>query len=184
MLVRCVYASRAKAPLAPGMFEAILEQSRKNNLANGITGLLCFAKDTFVQVLEGGRDEVSELFNTIVRDDRHDTVRLLVFEEIPQRQFASWTMGQINLDLVNPAAHPLPATLRAEDVAAPHESDRFTADVPLAPRTRERVRLPLRELHPPAPGRALDRATIRRAFVFHWGSAPGQRLYVGKTWLE
>ena len=103
MLVRCVYASRAKAPVAPGMFEAILDQSRKNNLAQGITGLLCFAKDTFVQVLEGGRDEVCELFNTIVRDDRHDTVRLLVFEEIPQRQFASWTMGQINLDLVNPA---------------------------------------------------------------------------------
>ena len=103
MLVRCVYASRAKAPVAPGMFEVILDQSRKNNLAQGITGLLCFAKDTFVQVLEGGRDEVCGLFNTIVRDDRHDTVRLLVFEEIPQRQFASWTMGQINLDLVNPA---------------------------------------------------------------------------------
>ena len=29
-----------------------------------------------------------------------------------------------------------------------------------------------------------ERATIRRAFVFHWGSAQGQRLYVGKTWLE
>lgn len=103
MLVRCVYASRAKAPVAPGLFEAILEQSRKNNVANGITGLLCFAKDTFVQVLEGGRDEVCELFNAIVRDGRHDSVRLLVFEEIPQRQFASWTMGHINLDMVNPA---------------------------------------------------------------------------------
>lgn len=103
MLVRCVYASRAKAPVAPDLFEAILDQSRKNNVAHGITGLLCFAKDTFVQVLEGGRDEVCELFNTIVRDGRHDSVRLLVFEEIPQRQFASWTMGHINLDMVNPA---------------------------------------------------------------------------------
>ena len=88
------------------------------------------------------------------------------------------------IDLVNPGDQPLRVTLRAEDVAAPQESERFSADVTLAPRTRERVRLPLRELHPPAPGRALDRATIRRAFVFHWGSAPGQRLYVGKTWLE
>ena len=103
MLVRCVYASRAKAPVASGLFEAILEQSRKNNVAHGITGLLCFAKYTFVQVLEGGRDEVCELFNTIVRDGRHDGVRLLVFEEIPHRQFASWTMGHINLDMVNPA---------------------------------------------------------------------------------
>jgi len=103
MLVRCVYASRAKAPVAPDLFEEILGQSRKNNLSHGITGLLCFARDTFVQVLEGGRDEVCELFNAIVRDDRHEGVRLLVYEEIQQRQFASWTMGHINLDMVNPA---------------------------------------------------------------------------------
>lgn len=88
------------------------------------------------------------------------------------------------IDLVNPGDQPLRVTLRAEDVAAPQESERFSADVTLAPRSRERVRLPIRDLHPPAPGRALDPATIRRAFVFHWGSAPGQRLYVGKTWLE
>jgi hypothetical protein len=43
----------------------------KNNPALGITGLLCVSDDLFMQVLEGGRDEVCELYNTIVRDDRH-----------------------------------------------------------------------------------------------------------------
>lgn len=103
MLVRCLYASRAKKPVDPSMFDEILEQSRRNNQGRGITGLLCVTRDIFVQVLEGGRDEVCELYNTIVRDARHQDVRLLVFEEIAERQFARWTMGQVNVDGVNPA---------------------------------------------------------------------------------
>ncbi|MDX2203120.1 MAG: BLUF domain-containing protein [Hyphomicrobiaceae bacterium] len=103
MLVRCVYASRARKPVDAAVFEEILDQSRRNNPARGITGLLCFTRDLFVQVLEGGRDEVCELYNTIVRDERHQDVRILVFEEIPERQFAGWTMGQVNVDGVNPA---------------------------------------------------------------------------------
>ena len=102
MLVRCVYASRAATPPGPQV-DAILEQSRRNNVKLGITGLLCVSDDVFIQVLEGGRDEVSELFHTIARDPRHTHVRILGFEEIAERRFASWTMGQVNVARVNPA---------------------------------------------------------------------------------
>jgi len=101
MLVRLLYASRAAAPMNASIVDSIMEQSRKNNPAQGITGILCFSDDLFLQVLEGGRDEVCELFNTIVRDDRHLNVRILSFEEIPERRFGSWTMGQVNLAKVN-----------------------------------------------------------------------------------
>jgi Sensors of blue-light using FAD len=63
MLVRCLYASRAAKALAPAVIDQILEQSQRGNPRKGITGLLCFTGDIFVQVLEGGRDEVCELFN-------------------------------------------------------------------------------------------------------------------------
>lgn len=102
MLVRCVYASRAAGTMEASLVDAILEESRKHNAANGITGILCYAGDTFIQVLEGGRDEVCELFNTIVRDQRHTQVRLLVYEEIGERKFSKWTMGQVDLSSVNP----------------------------------------------------------------------------------
>ena len=69
----------------------------------GITGILCFSDDVFIQVLEGGRDEVCELYNTIVRDARHQNVRILDFEEIRERRFGNWTMGQVNLAKVNPS---------------------------------------------------------------------------------
>jgi len=103
MLVRCLYASRAAAPLVSSVVDSILEQSRKNNPRQGITGMLCFVDDIFIQVIEGGRDEVCELFNAIVRDDRNLNVRILIYEEISERKFGSWTMGQVNIAKVNPA---------------------------------------------------------------------------------
>ena len=103
MLVRCLYASRPAAGFDAAALEMILDQSRKNNPAQGVTGLLCVSDKHFLQVLEGGRDEVCELFNAIVRDDRHQHVRLLVFEEISQRRFGNWTMGQVAVERVNPA---------------------------------------------------------------------------------
>ena len=103
MLVRLLYASRPALPLNASIIDSIMEQSRKNNPARGITGLLCYGDDLFMQVLEGGRDEVCELYNSIVRDERHQNVRVLSYEEIPERRFGSWTMGQVNIAKVNPS---------------------------------------------------------------------------------
>lgn len=101
MLVRLLYASRPAASLTASIIDSILEQSRQNNPAKGITGVLCYSDDLFIQVLEGGRDEVCELFNAIVRDARHVDVRLLCYDEIAERRFGGWTMGHVNVARVN-----------------------------------------------------------------------------------
>ncbi len=103
MLVRLLYASRAAAPLTAEIVDSILEQSRSHNVPHGITGMLCFSHELFIQVLEGSRKNVSELYNRIVRDPRHGEIQLLIFEEISERRFADWTMGQVNLAKVNPS---------------------------------------------------------------------------------
>lgn len=103
MLVRCLYASRAASGTSAAVLDDILTQSRRNNPAKGITGLLCVSDHVFIQLLEGGRDEICDLYNAIVRDPRHEHVRLLAFDEIAQRQFGNWTMGQVNLAKVNPS---------------------------------------------------------------------------------
>ena len=103
MLVRLLYASRPVTPLTGSVVDTILAQSQAGNPARGITGILCFNDELFLQLLEGGRDEVCQLFNAIVRDDRHRNVRLLSYEEIPERRFANWTMGQVNVARVNPS---------------------------------------------------------------------------------
>lgn len=103
MLVRCLYASRVTTPLPAPVLDQILVQSHRNNPRRGITGLLCFTNDVFVQVLEGGRDEVCDLYNAIVRDERHSQVRLLAYEEIAERRFGNWTMGQVDAKAMNPS---------------------------------------------------------------------------------
>ncbi|MFN9678803.1 MAG: BLUF domain-containing protein, partial [Betaproteobacteria bacterium] len=103
MLVRLLYASRLADGAGAEVVEAIVSQSRENNPANGITGVLCYAGDVFMQVLEGGRAPVNALYNRIARDERHRQVMLLHYEEITERRFGGWTMGQVNLARINPS---------------------------------------------------------------------------------
>jgi hypothetical protein len=103
MLVRLMYASRASETVRPDALNAILKKSTLNNPAIGVTGVLCFSGEIFLQVLEGGRSQVSKLYNRITQDPRHSEVVLLSYEEIEERSFAGWAMGQVNMARLNPA---------------------------------------------------------------------------------
>lgn len=103
MLVRLLYASRAAAPVTTDDLAAIVRQSRANNPRQGVTGVLCCSDDRFLQVLEGGRPAVNRLYNRIVADPRHAEVELLAYQQIGERHFAGWSMGQVNLARLNRA---------------------------------------------------------------------------------
>ena len=100
MLVRLLYASRA-VDTRQEAIEAILAQSRQANPAGGITGILCYGGGIFLQAIEGGRMAVSDLFGHIMKDPRHKDVVLLHYEEITERRFGGWTMGQVNMSRIN-----------------------------------------------------------------------------------
>lgn len=103
MMIRLLYASRALRPVSPEVVDSILAQARAHNPQHGITGILCYDNKVFMQALEGGRDEVNALYNRIVRDGRHADAVVLQYEEISERLFAGWTMGQVNLSKINPS---------------------------------------------------------------------------------
>jgi hypothetical protein len=100
MLVRLLYCSRTVDD-SPAAIESILSQSRQHNPQIGITGILCYGGGIFLQAIEGGRQAVSDLFATIQKDSRNKDVCLLDFEEITERRFGGWTMGQVNVSKVN-----------------------------------------------------------------------------------
>lgn len=100
MLVRLLYASRA-IDSNPEAIDAILSQSRNYNPTCGITGILCYGGGIFLQAIEGGRMAVSELYGHIQKDARHKDVVLLHYEEITERRFGGWTMGQVNMSKIN-----------------------------------------------------------------------------------
>ena len=101
MLVRLLYASRAVGNIECAAIQDIMQQSHSHNPANGITGILCHSDKLYMQVLEGGRDAINALYAKILRDARHTDVVLLHYEEICERRYGGWTMGQANLAKVN-----------------------------------------------------------------------------------
>lgn len=103
MLVRLMYCSRAAAGVDAEELALLLRQCRSHNAQAGITGMLCFSQGLFIQVLEGGRMAVNQLYQRILADSRHSEAVLLVYEEISQRRFAGWTMGQVNMARINTA---------------------------------------------------------------------------------
>lgn len=103
MLARLLYASRLSTAAGADAIDSILAQSRRKNPDLGITGVLCHGGKVFMQVLEGGREPVNALYNKIAADTRHEQVILLHYEEIAERRFGNWTMGQVNLAKINPS---------------------------------------------------------------------------------
>ncbi|NCV15693.1 MAG: BLUF domain-containing protein, partial [Betaproteobacteria bacterium] len=103
MLVRLLYASRPAEQSANSFVDDILKSCRENNPQHGITGVLCFSEQAFLQLIEGDRVAINRVYGQIVQDQRHTDVSLLHYEEINERIFGSWTMGQVNLERINPS---------------------------------------------------------------------------------
>ncbi|MBI1773429.1 MAG: BLUF domain-containing protein [Burkholderiales bacterium] len=103
MLVRLLYASRVVDEKMCDIVQSVVSQSRLHNPQHGITGVLCHSDQVFMQVLEGGREAVNTLYSHILRDTRHTDVILLDYEEILERRYAGWTMGQANMSKINPS---------------------------------------------------------------------------------
>jgi hypothetical protein len=72
------------------------------NRIHQITGVLCQGDGFFLQVLEGERGIVNQLYARIVRDSRHKDVELVKFEEITQRKYSQWSMALIDLSDTDP----------------------------------------------------------------------------------
>jgi hypothetical protein len=92
-IFQLLYASGGSGPVTNADIRDILTTSRRNNAALGVTGLLLFADNMFIQVLEGEQQRVSSLADTIRRDPRHRNYMELLTREAPRRAFAQWQMG-------------------------------------------------------------------------------------------
>lgn len=92
-LVSLMYVSRSLVdPDGPEM-DAIAAQSQRNNGRCGLSGFLYYDNEAFVQVLEGPREDVERIYETIESDPRHDRVSLLTRQPLRQRAFGGWSMG-------------------------------------------------------------------------------------------
>ena len=76
---------------------SILKAARKNNAAQGITGMLVCDYHHFLQVLEGDSDKVHAIYDAIASDSRHSGLTLIEDIAVEQRLFGEWAMGFSNV---------------------------------------------------------------------------------------
>lgn len=87
------YRSQARPGFSQADLDALLDWSRRYNAEHGLTGLLLYSDERFVQVLEGSETAVRTLFTRIQQDTRHTQVVTLSEGPGPQRWFAEWNMA-------------------------------------------------------------------------------------------
>ena len=95
---RIIYASQATHDVSPDELVALLELSRRNNEAAGLSGMLLYSSQSFLQVLEGEPDALAATYARILADGRHTRLRLLMDAEVPAPLFPDWTMGFEHVD--------------------------------------------------------------------------------------
>jgi len=92
-LIQLVYVSRAKQKFTASDVTDLLSKARSSNKQGSITGMLLYDGQSFMQVIEGERQEVLDLYARIKRDPRHDSLVHVFDKSIPKRQFPNWSMG-------------------------------------------------------------------------------------------
>lgn len=98
MLVEIVYMSRAQSPMSDRDLKALLVEARRNNERQGITGLLMYHHGSFLQLLEGEEQVITDVYDKIRRDPRHARVTQLYSHVLAERHFSDWSMGFVNVD--------------------------------------------------------------------------------------
>lgn len=89
---KLLYVSNTKRDFPEEGLKTVLSGARRTNAALGVTGLLLYIDGGFLQVLEGERTVLQELYSKIAKDSRHWDAKLLLDNAGP-RNFGAWSMG-------------------------------------------------------------------------------------------
>lgn len=101
-----IYTSKPVA-FEENTIDEILASSHKYNSESGVTGLLIFGSEVYLQFLEGPLQELDETFNRIEIDKRHTEIRILRVGLTDRRLFASWRMRPQDLERMHWSAEEI-----------------------------------------------------------------------------
>jgi hypothetical protein len=92
-MLQITYISTARPELPAEAIDQILGVSRRNNHADGVTGLLLYDGYRFLQALEGEPHRVQRAYDRIKADPRHRAIVMLSSYEVTARSFGDWSMA-------------------------------------------------------------------------------------------
>lgn len=101
MIYHLLYISEKSPSFQESDLRDIITKSAAKNKVKNLTGILIHNGDFFIQLLEGKKENVINLFNIISQDKRHTHIRNLMTFQESSRIFPHWSMG-----LVEGLQHP------------------------------------------------------------------------------
>jgi hypothetical protein len=117
-----LYISNTSRNFPDDQLELILEQSRRNNPLQNVTGLLLYLDGAFLQVLEGPAENVQKIYEKICTDKRHWNTLVMLDRDAP-RAFADWSMGFERLPAHNEQAFQVNTEALKEKISPDAEID-------------------------------------------------------------
>lgn len=97
-LVELIYFSHSINTLTQQDFQYLLQGAQEKNARMDITGAIIYGQGVFLQLIEGPRDNINRLFQSISHDARHYDVSLISFKTVENRHFAHWSMNYLEKD--------------------------------------------------------------------------------------
>ncbi|MDP1664175.1 MAG: BLUF domain-containing protein [Methylobacter sp.] len=94
-MIRLLYFSQSTDVISDEQVRNIMESSRRNNPAIGITGVLVHGGGLFMQVLEGPEQAALRMYVKILDDQRHKNSQIIYITPTDKRIFVGWSMGVI-----------------------------------------------------------------------------------------
>lgn len=96
-MYRVMYMSVSTKDFSDEELERLLVNAEKSNRERNVTGLLIIKGRTFLQCLEGKKEDVEFIYNKIQNDYRHKDIIDLIQEDASERYFPNWSMGYKNI---------------------------------------------------------------------------------------
>ncbi len=93
MVYQLIYTSSATELLDSDALKELALKATSKNKSNQITGLLLHCQGLIFQVLEGDKNDVINLYETIAADKKHSGILVLMQRETDRREFPDWYMG-------------------------------------------------------------------------------------------
>ena len=92
------YKSKAIDTIIEKDIVEILNSAQEFNSENNITGCLVFYENSFIQILEGEKSVVKQIFAKICQDSRHENIRVLAEGDKDIRFFPNWDMAYTSIN--------------------------------------------------------------------------------------
>lgn len=95
MIHQLIYRSKAKINLNQLEIEDIWSTAEETNKSHNISGCLIFFKGRFLQIIEGNRKHIEQLYSNIKADNRHTEITTLGRFNSTERLFKNWSMAYL-----------------------------------------------------------------------------------------